>query len=211
MRKGKVLISLLVWMLSLAAYCQTNDRTAREFFADGNIKVSDKDYMGAVYSFTEAIKRDSGFIQAYENRGVAKYHMQDYNGALSDFNKALELNPYDYSTFGRRGWTRYRLQDLRGAIADFNMALQGTRDLSQYCIIRGQANYFLHNYPAALDDFNRVIRFMNGSREERSAAYFWRGLIEINEGQKVDGCTDLQKASKLGFAKANEVIELYCQ
>ncbi len=211
MRKVKPVISLLVWILSLAVNCQTTDRTAKEYFVDGNIKVSDKDYRGAVYSFSEAIKRDSGFIQAYENRGVAKYHIQDYKGALSDFNKALEINPYDYSTYGRRGWTRYRLQDLRGAIADFNMALLGSGDIFQYYVIRGQANYFLHNYPEALDDFNRVIRLLNGSREERGAAYFWKGLIEINEGQKENGCTDLRKAGKLGFAKANEVIELYCQ
>jgi tetratricopeptide (TPR) repeat protein len=209
MRRIFFLLPLL--SLSISGVSQTNDIIAREFFNEGTYKVTINDYKGAIYALSEAIKLDSGFLQAYENRGVAKYHLQDYYGALSDFDKALKINPYDYNTYGRRGWTKYRLQDLRGAIADFTMALQGNRDNAQYYNIRGQANYFLHNYSLAVDDFNRVIKFLNGSREERREAYFWRGLAEINEGKKENGCLDLRKAGKLGLAKANEVIELYCQ
>ncbi|MDP4221825.1 MAG: tetratricopeptide repeat protein [Bacteroidota bacterium] len=207
----KVILLSVLMSVSLAAPSQTSDMIAREFFNEGTYKVTINDYKGAICALSEAIKLDSGFLQAYENRGVAKYHLQDYNGALYDFDKALKINPYDYSTYGRRGWVKYRLQDLHGAISDFTMALQGNKDNAQYYNIRGQANYFLHNYSSAVDDFNRVIKFFNGSREERREAYFWRGLAEISSGQKENGCLDLRKAGKLGFAKANEVIELYCQ
>ncbi len=170
-----------------------------------------KNYIGAIADFTTTIRHDSGFIQAYENRGVAKYYLQDYRGAVDDFNKALKINPNDYNTYGRRGWAKYYLQDSRGAIDDFTKALEGGRNDAEYYNIRGEVKYYLRDYKGAMDDFNRVIKFRAGNKEQRSKAFYWRGLIEIDLGQKDNGCLDLQKAGKLGFARAFELIEVYCQ
>ena len=43
-----------------------------------------ENYNLAIRDFTEAIRLDSGFVQAYENRGVAKYYLNDYSGAIDN-------------------------------------------------------------------------------------------------------------------------------
>jgi tetratricopeptide (TPR) repeat protein len=174
--------------------------------------MSGKNFIGARVDFSEAIKRDPEFLQAYENRGVAKFYLHDYKGAIDDYNKALEINPDDYSTFGRRGWAKFSLHDCTGAIADFNKSLEGNEGDALLLNGRGQAKYQLQDYQGALDDFNVVIRSWASGRYQKSKAYYWRGLIKVEMGQKESGCLDLKKAGKLGYAMAEEVMEMiFCK
>jgi len=207
----KIFCLILILLMSFAGYSQTNDRKAMEYCNNGCYEISRKNYKGALAEFSWAIKRDSGFIQAYENRGVAKFYLHDYKGAIDDYNKALEINPNDYNTYGRRGWAKFYLQDCKGAIADFTNAIEGCLYPTQYYNIRGQAKYYLQDYTGAIADFNEVIKFWSGEKEQRSKAFFWRGLVKIDMGQKDSGCLDLSKAGKLGYSKAYEIIEIYCQ
>ena len=200
-----------VLLMSFAGYSQTEDQKAREFYNNGCYKVFKKDYKGAIAEFSEAVKRDSVFIQAYENRGVAKFYLQDFTGAIADYDKALKINPDDYNTYGRRGWAKFYLQDCKGAIEDFTKALEGVRDGAQYYNIRGRARYYLHDYKGAIADFNKVIKFWSGEKYQRSEAFFWRGLVKIDLKQNNNGCLDLSKAGKLGYAKAYELMEVYCR
>jgi len=197
--------------MSRIVYSQTDDKKAMEYYDNGIDNVFKKNYTLAIDYFSDAIKRDSGFIQAYENRGVAKYYLHDHRGAIADYNKALEINPYDYNTIGRRGWAKFSLQDYRGAIADFTKAIEGTRDEAQYYNIRGQAKYRLQDFEGAIADFSRVIKSWSGGKDQKSKAFFWRGLVKIDLGQKESGCLDLSKAASLGYAMAYELKDIYCQ
>ena len=198
-------------LISFQVNSQTDDKKALEYYKNGCIEVFKKNYIGAITEFSWAIMRDSGFIQAYENRGVAKYYLENYPEAITDFDRALEINPNDFNTIGRRGWAKFHLQDCRGAIADFDKAIEGARDPAGFYIIRGQAKYYLEDYRGALTDFNKVTRIWSGERSQRSKAFFWRGLVKIDIGQKKSGCLDLSKARKLGYAKAVEILGIYCQ
>jgi tetratricopeptide (TPR) repeat protein len=208
MKRTFCLIS--VFMMFFTGYSQTDNTKAMVDYINGCDKVFRKNYLGAIADFSWAIKRDSGFLQAYENRGVAKYYLKDYRGAIADFTKALEINPDDYNTFGRRGWAKLRLQDCSGAIADFTKAIESSLDAAQFYNARGQAKYYLHDYHGAMADFNKVIRSWSGERNQRSESFYWRGLVKINLGQKAGGCLDLNKAGKLGYAEAFKVLEIYC-
>jgi tetratricopeptide (TPR) repeat protein len=207
----RILYMISLFMMPFAGYSQTVNKKAMEDFLNGSENVIRKNYKGAVADLSWAIKRDSGFLQAYENRGVAKFYLQDYRGAIDDYTKALEINPNDYNTFGRRGWAKFYLQDCNGAIADFTKAIEGSLDAVQYYNARGQAKYYLQDYKGAMADFNRVIKFWSGDRNQRSKAFFWRGLVKIKLGQKDSGCLDLNKAGKLGYTEAFKVSGIYCQ
>ena len=200
-----------VLLISFTGYSQTNDLSAKEYFNTGGEKVSGKDFRGAIDDFSAAIKRDPGFKQAYENRGVAKYYLQDLTGAIDDFTRALEIDSHDYNTYGRRGWAKFYLRDYRGAIDDFTEALKGSGDNAVYYNIRGQAKYQLPAYEGAIADFNKVIRSWTSGKNQKSKAFYFRGLSEIDLGQKDIGCLDLKKAWKSGYAKAYETIKRYCQ
>jgi tetratricopeptide (TPR) repeat protein len=209
MKMTLYLISVL--LISYTGQSQTYDKKAMAYYHNGIDKFFKKNYKDAIVEFSWAIKRDSGFLQAYENRGVAKYYLKDYRGAIEDYTKALEINPADYNTYGRRGWAKFRLQDCRGAIADFTKAIEGDWDNVKYYNIRGEARYYLHDYQGAIDDFNKVIRFWSGEKYQRSKAFYWRGLVKIDLGEKDSGCLDLSKAGKLGYAMAYEVMDIYCK
>lgn len=209
MKKEILFISVLFF--SFAAFSQTDDKKANRYYTSGCEKIFRNDYKGAIVEFSWAIMRDSDFLQAYENRGVAKYYLKDYSGAIADFNRALELNPLDYNTLGRRGWARFRIKDFGGAIADFSRALQGDKENIKYYNIRGEAKYCLNDFPGAIRDFTRAINLWSAEKTERSKAYYWRGLIRIDTGDKKNGCLDLEKSGKLGYEMAFELMEVYCR
>ena len=203
------MISVL-W-ISFAVYSQTGDRSAMRYFISGTYKVTKKDYRGAITDLTEAIKLDSGFLQAYENRGVAKFYLQDFRGAIDDYDRALEINPDDYNTYGRRGWAKITILDCMGAIDDFTKALEGQRNAPEYYNVRGQAKYCLQDYKGAIADFDRVIGAWYSGKEYKGEAFFWRGIVKMDLGQRDGGCQDLLKAGKLGNAKALQVAEGFCK
>jgi lipoprotein NlpI len=72
---------MITILISISGLSQTGDRKAMECFNMGTYKVLKKDYKSAIVEFNEAIRRDSMFLQAYENRGVAKYYLNDFAGA----------------------------------------------------------------------------------------------------------------------------------
>jgi tetratricopeptide (TPR) repeat protein len=208
---NRILYLISVLFISFAGYGQTDDKIAKEYFNNGCDKVSGKDYIGAITDFSEALKRIPGFKQAYENRGVAKYYLQDFMGAIGDYTKALEIDPNDYNTYGRRGWAKFYIKDYRGVIADFTEAIKGSRDNDLYYNIRGQAKYKLKDYEGAIADFDKVIKSWSGGKNQKSEAFYFRGLSEIDLGLKDNGCLDLSKAAKSGYTKAKEAIKRYCQ
>ncbi len=207
----RILFLISVLWISFAVYSQTGDRSALRYFNSGSYKVNNKDYRGAIADLTEAIKLDSGFLQAYENRGVAKFYLQDFRGAIDDYDTALEINPDDYNTYGRRGWAKLAILDCTGAIEDFTKAIEGQRYAPEYYNVRGQAKYCLQDYEGSIADFDWVIRAWYSGKEEKGIAFFWRGIVKMDLGQRDSGCRDLIKAGKLGNAKALQVAEGFCK
>jgi tetratricopeptide (TPR) repeat protein len=207
----RILIIMIVLLMSFIGYCQTNDKKAKEYYDNGCEKVTKKDFAGAITDFSEALKRDSGFIQAYENRGVAKFYLKDNRGAIADYTRALKINPNDYNTHGRRGWAEFYLQEYKDAITDFTKAIEGSRNNGQYYNIRGQAKYFLQDYAGAIADFSDVIKSWSGEKYQKSKAFYWRGQAKIVLGEKDEGCRDLRKAADMGYSEANEAIQKYCK
>jgi len=206
---------MLFFSVLLMSHClpgQTNDPKTAEYYNNGMYLLFRKDYTGAIADFSEAISRDSGFIQAFENRGVAKYYLKDYSGAVEDYSLALEINPEDFNTCARRGWAKFKLYDYSGAIEDFTNALKGeVRDAAGCYLTRGQSKYYLKDFNGAIADFDRVTRFWLGNRDQRAEAWFWRGVVEIDLGQKAKACLDFNKAGKSGYKKAYDLLVVYCQ
>lgn len=205
-----IIFLIALWLTAKIAPCQSADPKAMEYYNNGMSMVFKKNYVAAVSDFTDAIRRDSGFLQAYENRGVAKFYLDDNTGAIEDYDKALSINPMDFNTFGRRGVAKFDAGDFPGAIADFDMAVHGGFANLKYYIFRGESKYKLQDYTGADDDFSRVIKSLSSTKDQKGKAYFWRGMLRIETGQRVNGCLDLKKSVKLHNKNASEIIELYC-
>ncbi len=155
----KLFIVLIILSIASVSFCQTNDRIAEEYYYRGVDKIFIKDYRGAIFDLTEAIRRDSDFLQAYENRGVAKYYLDDNEGAIEDYNRALEINPYDYNT---RGQIKYFLGDYEGALSDFNEVIKtwgvGRDQKSKALFWRAMVKIDNGDKDGGCEDLNRSVK-----------------------------------------------------
>lgn len=208
MKKIYCLFSISVIVLGLNG--QSRDPKAMEYYNSGMSMVFRKNYVAAVSDFTDALRRDSGFLQAYENRGVARFYLDDNAGAIKDYDKALTINPLDYNTFGRRGMAKFKTGDFYGAIADFDMAVRGGFSNINYYISRGQSKYRIQDFKGADEDFSKVIRSLSSTRDQKGKAYFWRGMLRIETGQRSSGCPDLKRSVRLHNKNASEILDLFC-
>jgi len=93
----------------------------------------------------------------------------------------------------------YNSRDYNGAINDFNMSIECNRgEIEKY---------------KALGLFDKEEIESNARELDLiySKAYYYRGLSEIESGQKEEGCRDLGEARKLKFADADEAIKKFCK
>jgi tetratricopeptide (TPR) repeat protein len=209
MMKIQFVIAFLI--MSLGVSGQTRSSKAKEYYDNACRKIIENNYTGAIEDFTKAIRLDTGFLQAYENRGVAKYYLNDHSGAVDDFTKALKINPNDFSTLGRRAWAEFHLQEYREAIADFSRSIDGNkRNLSSY-FGKGQSEYYTQDYLGAISDFTVVIKIWSEDKEMKARAYYLRGMSKIDLQLKDNGCQDLRKAGEMGYPGASEAVEKYCR
>lgn len=113
--------------------------TADDFYLKANEKYYQKDYKGAIADYTEAIRLNPNFAEAYNNRGLVRNELGDKQGALADYNTAIKINPNDAEAYNNRGIVRYELGDKLLAIADLQKASelfrqQGNTALSQQAL-----------------------------------------------------------------------------
>src|SRR5687768_7351527 len=80
-------------------------------------------YKEAIAEYSKTIYIEPTFMQAYNNRGLAKLELSDYNGALSDFNKVISKEPKNGEAYRNRATLKIRKQDYAGALADYDKAV----------------------------------------------------------------------------------------
>jgi tetratricopeptide (TPR) repeat protein len=104
----------------------------------GNYYDSQQNYQAALDDYDRAIKLDSRYVLAYNNRGIVKGTMGNYQAAISDFTKAIELDPFYGDSFFNRGLAYYQLRQNDKACADWKVAygrgfLNARKFIDDYC------------------------------------------------------------------------------
>jgi len=79
-------------------------------------------------------------------------------------------------------------------------------DDEELYLYRAACKSALKNFPGALADYELAIACDAGY----APAYFRKGLVEIQIGQKDQGCADLLQAKKLGYREGEQEIKKYC-
>lgn len=174
----------------------------------GNIKMNEKNYLGAIEDFTKLIKISPKHSMAYYYRGMAKYELKDYPNAIKDFTLVVENDPHPLlNAYFFRGCAKSDLQDFSGAINDFSIAINiNPNDIDLYTF-RGKAKKNIMDYSGSIADFNKVIEL----DPKDGYGYYLRGEIKIIIKEKESGCSDFRKALELGAKFANSALEKYCQ
>lgn len=110
----------------------------------------------AIADFTEAIRLDAKFFEAYANRGMTYAKQRRFKRAIADYNQALKLKA-DVKVVVNRGVAYDALGKYDAAIRDIDYAIaKKLRDHVLYSV-RGLARLNKGDYALAIADFDRAI------------------------------------------------------
>jgi len=199
-----------------------------------------QDYKSAIIDYDSALSINPVYYASYINRGYARFVLGDSRGSLDDYNKAIELKPDYYSAYNNRGSTLANMGKLDAAMADFSKAILLNKENGKAYCNRGLVYINQNKPEEAISDFTKCIeisptyypafnfRAMVYSREKKyelalkdldlclkiqpyfAEALYNRGVLHLQLNQKRSACEDLHKAASLGFQRAYNIINTYC-
>lgn len=105
-------------------------KTSADYFEKGNYQYDTGDCPGAITSYTQALKMNSKYAEALNNRAYTYMMMNDYKNALPDLDSAIKLRPAYVNALMNRGdlYNYYYSQDKEKAIADYDRVIALGRD-----------------------------------------------------------------------------------
>jgi tetratricopeptide (TPR) repeat protein/V8-like Glu-specific endopeptidase len=150
----------------------SNPQSAKDYYARGLARFDQDDFPGAIENYTQSLRLDANFADAYSKRGAARLLLTDdsldqwslpknkaaIQEALKDFNQALRLNPNDAYAYAGRGYISYSLGEKQAAMEDVNQALRLDPNGADGYNLRGILRSDLDDYQGAIADFNQAIR-----------------------------------------------------
>jgi tetratricopeptide (TPR) repeat protein len=149
--------------------------------------------------FAEPIQHNARFAAAYNNRGMAEYHLCNMTNAIADFTESIRLKSFYAAAYNNRGMAKYTLKDIDGAIDDYDQCIHlDPNDAAAY-YNRGNAKLFQSSGDGSpyrdrgIDDFTEAIR-LNPSY---AAAYNNRGNAKFAVDDKKGAIDDYTHAIRI--------------
>ena len=166
---------------------------ANQKLAEGNKLAHKKDYQGSIFKYSEAIKLDPDYVEAYNNRGVSYYDLENYKDAIADYNKVIQLNPNYATAYNNRGLIYEDIGDYKQALADYSRAIQLDPNDAIFYNNCGNAYSKLQNYKLSIIKYNKAIQL----DPNYELAYYNRGLSYIYLQNYKEAITDYDKVIQL--------------
>ncbi|GAA4837283.1 tetratricopeptide repeat protein [Algivirga pacifica] len=147
-----------------------------QFFLKGKSKLEKRAFQEAARDFSEAIRLDSTFSEAYINRGVAYAELGNLEEALEDYQQALVLNDTSKDALFNRAIAYFEVGKYQKSLEDLNKAEQvGLRTVNLY-VNRGMARQQLGDTEGALLDFEEAIVL----QPENTSALVNKGYVHFS-------------------------------
>ncbi len=203
------------------------------------ILIENKDYKNALLNCNYLIEKNKNNSISYQLRSQVFSLQSKENEAISDITKAMELNNKNIDLFKQRGLLYYAdkqydnaLQDLElytgyftrddsvlficgkiyaqkndylPALQYLNKTLKSNQTNIDYFITRATIFYELKSYPEAINDFSMALDL----NPRLSVIYYQRGLARLQNGNVESAVSDWQKAKKLGYLQADNLLKQY--
>jgi tetratricopeptide (TPR) repeat protein len=175
-------------------------RKGESFSAEPGIGYRYTDPRAAITAFSEAIRLDPEYAEAYSRRGRAHTDLKEYPRALEDIDRALAMDPGIKLAYAARAKTRLEMGDNPGAARDASEAIRRLPDLPNGYSIRGGALARLGEYQKAIADYDQAIAL----GPKFAIAYAGRAGAKFNLGDRRGAREDTTRACELGYQPACE-------
>jgi tetratricopeptide (TPR) repeat protein len=149
--------------LSQPVFAQKNSEKLLE---QGVKKLQQEDYLGALETFTEAIRLDSNNADIYYLRGITCSQLKSYQRAIEDYKQATRLNPNFTEAYFKQGVAYSNLENLEKALESYNQVIRLNPDFITAYANRGSIYKQLGNFQKAKADFQKVISFMEQNKND---------------------------------------------
>jgi len=105
-----------------AAAQRQREAEAQVHYKQVDTNYTKNDFTRAISDYTEAIRINPNFTEAYFWRGVSYFRLQSYNKAIEDFSQAIRINPNYADAYNERGKAYSWVKNYARAKADFATA-----------------------------------------------------------------------------------------
>ena len=147
----------------------------------------------AIADYSEAIRIDPRYADAYYNRAIAFKAKGDLDRAIADYNEAIRLNPRDALAYNNRGIAYQAKGDFAGAIIEYDEAIRLDPGNALAHYNRAIAYRSVGDLERAIADYDAAIRL----DPARSLAYSQRGHAYQARGDALSALADFSEAIRL--------------
>ena len=122
-------------------------------------------------------------------------------------------------THEKAAFTKLENENYTEAIIEFSKSIKLANPEKSYHILelyhcRAHCKNMLAKYQNAINDYDTIISLSeqwNFIQDDiYSSAFYYKGLCELFLDRNEQACKNLRIASELGYSKANEMINVYC-
>jgi tetratricopeptide (TPR) repeat protein len=187
------------WILILASPAFGAATEAQRALEQGLTLDSQGRYAESRDAYSQAIRLEPKFFEAWYKRGWARNRLGDSKGAIEDFDKALQLEPGKAPAWNGRGAARDKDGNVAGALQDFQKAIDLDPTYHSPWGNRALLKLSRKDYRGALDDANRALQL------NPSAAEVWhtRGTTRWYLADYAGSIADFTKAIALNGKDAS--------
>ncbi|MBD1807016.1 tetratricopeptide repeat protein [Microcoleus sp. FACHB-SPT15] len=175
-------------------------KTYLDFYNQGHEKFLAREYGQAIKNYTEAIKLNPSFLDAYTYRGISRELLKDHQGAIQDYDLAIKTadNPARLANvYNSRGISRIKLGDKQDGLRDFTQAI--TLEPKQTIYHRNRAAVYadLEDWSAAINNYNVAIQ----SNNKETELYRLRAQVHFSKGDSINALKDIRTAIHIALDK----------
>ncbi|MBE9048452.1 DnaJ domain-containing protein [Pleurocapsales cyanobacterium LEGE 10410] len=134
----------------------TTPQTAQDFYQRGTCHAQTKEYQPAIDDYTQAIKLNPQFVDAYLKRCEMRYKLGDNKGVLDDCHAILNIDSTVAKAYYYQGRARYSLGYAQPAIESYNLAIAQEENYPQAYYYRGIAYKELQIISSAMEDIAKA-------------------------------------------------------
>lgn len=170
------------------------------FYYRGVKKAQEGDYMGAIETWTQEIRRHPDFAPAYFDRANMRRKLKDLDGAIDDYTQVIEICPDCADAYFKRANTRRDMGDHQRAIEDYNEVIRLNPTFAEAYNNRGNARRDTGEHTGAIEDYNKALTL----NPNYAKAYYNRALSRRHIGNSLGAIEDYNHAIRINpdYAKA---------